>query len=138
MGSIDELRNTPDADAPYVEEMLLNYMLDEFEINVDDDSAWEVSEAIFELQKECAKGEFSRVVSLKERFEARGGRDVIEGFMRGKDEEIEGEDEDEDEGMDGMDVDGEEAPQLVERRTRERVVPEVDEEGFTTVSKKRR
>jgi pre-rRNA-processing protein TSR2 len=111
-------------------------MLDEFEVNVDDESGFEVAEQIIRIRGACEKGDFSEVQTLKGRWDAKGGKEEV-GKMFKETERDEREDEtsgseDEDE----EDVEMEEAPQLV--RVREPVVPEVDEDGFTKVTKKKR
>ncbi|KAH8601129.1 Pre-rRNA-processing protein TSR2-domain-containing protein, partial [Bisporella sp. PMI_857] len=136
--TISLLNGTPEPslDAEYVEEFLLNVLLDEFEVNVDDDSAYEVAEQILRLRKECSRGNFAEVLGMKRRWDERGGREVGGDFKNEGEVEIEG-DESEFEGFEddgeGMDVD--EAPELV--RVREKPIPEVDEDGFTKVTKKR-
>jgi len=112
-------------------------MLDEFEVNVDDDSGYEVAEQIMRLRRDCEKGDFAEVQSMKEKWDAAGGRDVVAGQFKEEhrneedDETDASEDEDEQE-----DVEMDEAPQLV--RVKEKVEPEVDDEGFTKVMKKKR
>jgi len=113
-------------------------MLDEFEVNVDDDSGYEVAEKIVRLRKDCSRGEFREVIAMKERWDQRGGSDVAgRQFMeveRGDEEdETDGSEEEDD---DQEDVEMDEAPQLV--RVQEKVIPEVDDEGFTKVTKKKR
>jgi len=133
--AIDLLKENPDADEEWIEEFLVQVMLDEFEVAVDDGSAGDVADQIVALRKQCERGEFEGVNELKSRWDARGGREVGGGFARGEDVEAEtsgSEDDDEEE----EDVDMDEAPQLV--RQREPVVPEVDEDGFTKVTKKKR
>jgi pre-rRNA-processing protein TSR2 len=137
--TIDLLNDTPDADTEWLEEFLLNVMLDEFEVNVDDESGYEVAEQIMRIRKDCMKGEFGEVAALKDSWDARrGGEDlgkVFEKKERGEEEDETSGSEDEDD-IEDMDVDMDEAPALV--RTREPVVPEVDEDGFTKVTKKKR
>jgi pre-rRNA-processing protein TSR2 len=138
--TIELLKENPDADLEWIEEYLLQVMLDEFEVNVDDESAAEVAEQILELRKDCGRGEFGKVVRLKERWESRRGADVGRLFEKRErderdDETSEEDDEDEDEDGD-VDMDMDEAPPLV--RVREPIAPEVDEEGFTKVTKKKR
>jgi pre-rRNA-processing protein TSR2 len=111
-------------------------MLDEFEVNVDDDSGFEVAEQIVRLRKDCAKGDFAEVMAMKEKWDAKGGKDVVAGQFKEQerneeDDETDAEPEDDDE----MDIEMGEAPELV--RARERAIPEVDEDGFTKVVKKR-
>lgn len=115
-------------------------MFDEFEVNVDDESAFEVAEQILRIRSNCAKGDFAEVGTLKGRWDAKSGKGEELGKMFEKKERDEREDEtsaSEDGDEDGgADVEMEEAPQLV--RVREPVVPEVDEDGFTKVTKKKR
>jgi len=134
--TIDLLRETPDADEAWIEEFLLQFMIDEFEINVDDESGWEVAEQICRLRKDCAKGDFGGVRVLKERWDRRGGRDVVQGFENGGEVVEEGSEGDEEDADGDVDMDMDEAPQLV--GVKERVAPVVDEEGFTTVSKRKK
>lgn len=135
--AIDLLKETPDADEEWIEEFLVQVMLDEFEVAVDDGSAGEVADQIVYLRKQCERGEFEGVRELERRWNARGGR-AVEGFKKGEDEEGSTDGSDDDEGEE-EDVDMDEAPELMQRREpREPVVPEVDEDGFTKVSKKKR
>jgi len=130
--TIDLLKENPDSDEGWIEEFLLQVMLDEFEVNVDDESGADVAEQICRLRKDCVRGNFAEVSALKERWEKKGN-EVGALFQRKEDEEGE---EDESSGSDeDMDVDMDEAPQLVRR---EPVAPEVDEDGFTKVTKKKR
>lgn len=115
-------------------------MLDEFEVNVDDDSAFEVAEQVVRVRSECLRGKFDEVESLRRRWEGKKGSKVVmkQAQAEGEDEEWDtDDDEEEDESEDGDgDVEMDEAPQLVQRR--ERQEPEVDEEGFTMVTRKKR
>lgn len=135
--AIDLLKETPDADEEWIEEFLLQVMLDEFEVNVDDESGADVAEQICRLRKDCGKGNFAEVMAMKERWESRRGNEVAALFERkeAEDGEDESSDSEEDEDDDDMDVDMDEAPQLVRR---EPVAPQVDEDGFTKVTKKKR
>lgn len=126
-----------------VETVLLQAMLDEFEVNVDDDSAFEVAEQIMRLRGDCAKGRFEEVDTLRKRWESRKGTKVTSMFRKGEDQDDETDwstDEDED-GEDGecedKDVEMGDAPPLATRK-KEKPAPEVDEDGFTKVSKKKR
>jgi pre-rRNA-processing protein TSR2 len=135
---IDQLKENPDADTEWIETFLLQVMLDEFEVNVDDDSGLEVAEQIVRMRRDCAKGEFGEVQGLKARWDANGGKGLITGQFQGVERRDEDDETDasEDEVEDDMDVDMDEAPQLV--RVKEKVEPEVDEDGFTKVTKKKR
>jgi pre-rRNA-processing protein TSR2 len=144
--TIDLLNENPDADGEWIETFLLQVMLDEFEVNVDDESGYEVAEQILRLRRDCAKGDFREVVAMKEKWDRKGGKSEDVGKMFEKRERNEEEDEtdgSEEEDEDGdedkdedEDVDMDEAPPLV--RVKEPFVPEVDEDGFTKVMKKKR
>jgi pre-rRNA-processing protein TSR2 len=133
-GAVVELfEERPDTDLEDVETVLLQVMLDEFEVNVDDESGYDIAEQIIRLRRDVGRGNFVEVEQLKERWEKRGGQAI--GFQRGEDEEgetdgsdDESEDEDEDE-----DVEMGDAP-----TPRERPAPEVDEDGFTKVQGKKK
>ncbi len=108
-------------------------MLDEYEVVVEDDSAWEVAETIMRIKKDCEKGNFAEVEELRRRWIERGGKEVeVSGKVvtqEGDDEES-SEEEDSDEGM----GDAPPAP----REPKEKPQPQIDEDGFETVVKKRR
>lgn len=126
-----------------VETVLLQVMLDEFEVNVDDDSAYEVAEQVVRLRADCLRGRFDEVEALRRRWEGRKGSKVV--IKKAEDQEDETDwdtDDDEDDG-DGAeedeDVEMDEAPALVEAPARkEKQEPEVDEDGFTKVTRKKR
>lgn len=139
--TIDLLEENPDADGEWIETFLLQVILDEFEVNVDDESGYEVAEQILRLRKDCGKGDFREVESMKERWDRKGGKSEDVGKLFEKRERNEEEDEtdgseDDSDDEEDQDVDMDEAPPLV--RVKEPVVPEVDEDGFTKVTKKKR
>ncbi|CEL05458.1 Putative Pre-rRNA processing protein [Aspergillus calidoustus] len=138
-GAISEmLVDRPETDAEDLEDVLIQVMNDEFDVVVDDESAGEVAERIMEVRKAVEKGEFEAVRQMWAEWEAKRGQrgSAVAGFRRGEDVEQET-DEDESDDDEG-DVDMGEAPALV-RAPRERVEPEVDEDGFTkVVGKKKR
>ncbi|KAI9702811.1 MAG: hypothetical protein M1836_008025 [Candelina mexicana] len=118
-----------------LEEMLLQVMNDEFEVVVEDGSAAELAREMVRLRGECVGGVFEGVGKLWDRWVGRGGEGFEGVFRRGEDEGEGGEDSEED---GNVDVDMGEAPVLVEKE-KEKILPEVDEEGFTkVVGKKRR
>jgi len=123
-------------DSAYVEEFLLQVMLDEFEVNVDDDSSFEVAEQILRARGECLKGKFDEVDALRRRWEGKKGGKVV--FKKAEDEDGETDwDTDSEEGEDSEEEDVEmgDAPPPAPK---EKVEPEVDEDGFTKVTKKKR
>jgi len=116
-------------------------MLDEFEVNVDDESGFEVAEQILRLRRDCTKGDFREVVAMKEKWDRKGGKSEDVGKLFEKRERNEEEDEtdgseEDDEDDEDEDVNMDEAPPLV--RVKEPFIPEVDEDGFTKVTKKKR
>ncbi|KAH7175589.1 Pre-rRNA-processing protein TSR2-domain-containing protein [Dactylonectria macrodidyma] len=136
-----EFVDNPPAKAPEepdledVETMLLQIMVDEFEVNVDDDSATEVANNIMKTRAGCAIGQFDDVDALRTRFLNRTGTKVDQMFKKAddadQDTDWESDDSDDDE---GADVEMDDAPQLVPKQKQE---PQVDEDGFTMVTKKR-
>jgi pre-rRNA-processing protein TSR2 len=94
------------------------------------------------IREQTARGEFGFVQELWEAWQRKAqqkGNNVAAAFKRVEAEDDEDSDDDEeDEDEEDEDVDMGEAPALV-RAPRERVEPEVDEDGFTkVVGKKRR
>lgn len=124
-------------DAEYLEELILQVMLDEFEVNVDDDTAFDVATEIVRLRGQCARGNFEEVDRLLARWQSRKGEKVH--FKHGEDQDGETDWEDDDEDDDGSDDDMDEAPPLVEAAApkKEKAQPEVDDDGFTKVTRKR-
>lgn len=133
----DMLNERPETDAEDLEDVLVQVMNDEFEVMVDDESAGDVAAEIMEFKAQTARGEFGAIQQLWETWQKKGQEKASAASMFKKvdvcdeDQETEEEDEEEDE-----DVEMGEAPTLV-RAPREKVEPEVDEDGFTMVKKKR-
>ncbi|KAK4034421.1 Pre-rRNA-processing protein TSR2-domain-containing protein [Parachaetomium inaequale] len=131
---------TEEPDQEDVEAVLLQVMLDEFEVNVDDESAFEVAEQVVRLRGECLRGKLDGVDALRRRWEGKKGNKVV--FKKAEDQDGDetdwdtDDDEEEEEGESGEDVEMGEAPPAPPRREKEE--PEVDEEGFTKVSRKKR
>lgn len=125
-------------DAEYLEELILQVMLDEFEVNVDDDTAFDVATEIVRLRGQCARSNFDEVDRLLARWQARKGEKVH--FKHGEDQDGETDwEDDDDDNDDGSDDDMDEAPPLVETAApkKEKAPPEVDDDGFTKVTRKR-
>ncbi|KFY13375.1 hypothetical protein V492_03314 [Pseudogymnoascus sp. VKM F-4246] len=130
-GAISEyVTSSAEVDEEDVEAMLVQVMLDEFEVAVDDGSAGEVADDIIRIRGECEKGNFGGVEELKRRWEGRRGKQVVGQEVQGDEDESESdesESEDEDVEM------GEPAA------PREKPAPQIDEDGFeTVVSRKKR
>lgn len=124
-----------------VETVLLQVMVDEFDVNVDDESGYETAKEIIDARTQCAQGKYDLYKSLSDRFANRKGKKVDQIFKKveDKDQDTDWEtddsgDDDDDEG--GADVAMDDAPPLA-KTPKEKPPPEVDEDGFTKVTKKR-
>jgi len=139
---VDLFLSRLDTDIEDVETMLLQVMLDEFEVNVDDESGFEVAEQIMRLRRDCGKGDFTKVSQLKERWEKKekGGKQVeFKRVERGEEEDDTDWDSDDleetDEEYEDEDVEMGDAPPT---REKEKPVPEIDEDGFIKVTGKKK
>ena len=135
------MADTPDADVEYLEEFMIGVLNDNFDVHVDDGSAEEIAAKIIGLRKLTLQGDFALVNEMYTKWQerqAKGGdkRIAVKQLEGGDDQET---DWDSDSGSEeSEDVEMEEAPQLAQI-PRNKIVPKVDEEGFTeVVSKKRR
>ncbi|XXG96111.1 rRNA accumulation- protein [Hypoxylon texense] len=126
-----------DPDSDDVEATLLQVMWDEFETNVDDDSEVEVAERILKARAQCAAGSFEFVEELRRRWLATKGKTVQVQVEDGGDQETDWESDDDEGSEEDEDVQMDEAPALVPA-PKERPPPEVDEDGFTKVTRKKR
>jgi pre-rRNA-processing protein TSR2 len=139
---VDLFLSRPDTDIEDVETMLLQVMLDEFEVNVDDESGFEVAEQIMRLRRDCGKGDFTEVSQLKERWErkGKGGKQVeFKRVERGEEEDDTDWDSDDleetDEEYEDGDVEMGNAPPI---REKGKPVPEIDEDGFIKITGKKK
>ncbi len=133
-----------------LEEVLLQVMVDEFEVMIDDGSAEETARKIWKGVEKVRAGDLTEVEELHRQWRDRQGKgEERVKIARGQDQEGEETDWDEDDDNeeewngfddgDPMDVDMDEAPPLLETKTKQRIEPEVDDDGFTkVVSKKKR
>lgn len=143
--TIDLITENPDADADWIEEFLLNVMFDEFEVNVEDDSAFDVAETIVRLRKDCAEGKWKEVLSMKDRWDAkdRQNKTTLPNYVRGEDQDAETSgseeeyDDDDDDDLHAENTKGIQANResQIEKQPKPVIV---DEDGFTLVSKKKR
>ena len=130
---------TEEPDQADVETVLLQVMFDEFETNVEDDSGYELAQKIMEIRAECLQGKFDLVDDLRRRWDAQRSKKVSAKFKHGQDQDDDtdwdtddGDDDEEDD-----DIDMDEAPPLAPV-AKEKPPPEVDEDGFTKVTRKKR
>lgn len=135
-GAVSDLfTSRPDTDQDDLEIFLLQIMQDEFDVNVEDESEVTVAMSIIGMKNTLAEGELGPAQELERRWKSRGSMksdiNVVDGEIEADDEEWDGLDAE-------ADTDMTEAPPLVESKPKVKAVPEVDEEGFTKVIKKKR
>ena len=119
-------------------------MNDEFDVNVEDDSGEQIAAKIVGLRKMTLQGDFKMVdemyVQWAERQKKGGEKVNMQHVVRGEEDDDtdwdSGDDEESDQGEDD-DVVMDEAPSLV-KAPKEKVMPRVDDEGFTEVLGKKR
>ncbi|KAL1983741.1 hypothetical protein VTN96DRAFT_9913 [Rasamsonia emersonii] len=142
----DLLQERPETDAEDLEEVLIQVMNDEFDVVVDDGSAAAVAAQIMAMREQTARGEFGEIQAMyqqwKEKMDKKGSAAAAmfqKVEARDEDQETDDdEDDDEEEDDDGdEDVEMDEAPALP-RAPRQKVEPEVDEDGFTKVVGRRK
>jgi len=134
------LTERPETDAEDLEDVLIQVMNDEFDVVVDDESAGPVAAKIMEVKTQVQRGDVAGIQEMWENWQRKSQQkgNVAAGFKRGEDENQDTDDEvDEEEGGETGDVDMGEAPALV-RAPKEKVQPEVDEDGFTKVVGRKR
>lgn len=137
-GVIIDLFEEKEVDNILIEETLLFAMVDEFDTEIDNDSALETAALVLKLYKECAIEKYSTVDELYEKYQKK-----LENSSTGKKITIQSDpnnpssdEEDEDEDMDNV-------PELVERIDETHIDdapkgPIVDDDGFELVQKKGR
>jgi pre-rRNA-processing protein TSR2 len=138
---VDLFATRPDTDLNDVEIVLLQVMLDEFEVNVDDETAFDVAEKIMDVRKSTSIGDWTVVDKMQEDFQARGERGVKGSYKRVEKAEDDDDtdwdsaddEEDDDEDVQMVDAESQSSPQ-----SKKKVEPEIDDDGFTKVAKKSR
>ncbi|KAI5309155.1 hypothetical protein KEM55_003929 [Ascosphaera atra] len=137
-GEIPEiLKSRPETDEQDMEEILMHVMIDEFDVAVEDDSAEQIANQVIQVRDICLRGEFDKIKEMYEAYEKKQKKgnniqatEQKQGSEDGGDDDDDEDDEDEDEEMT-------DAP-TEQRPPRERIEPEVDEDGFTTVVSRRK
>lgn len=139
-GAVSDLLTTrPETDQEDLELFLLQIMGDEFECNVEDESEVAVAGDILKVRSRMMETRsLQAALDVEQRWKNRGSmktdKVVVQEVNQDADEEeFEGFDDDEDMEM-------EEAPVLVSapKVPKEKPIPEVDDDGFTKVSGKKR
>ena len=133
-GAVSELmESTPDADAHYLEEFLMQVMNHEFEVNVEDASGEEIAERILRLKMKINTGDFhilDQMLADWEQTKGKGKGTATIAQGKSENQEVDSEDEDSQISEDEDETMGE-APPLV--NVKQKVEPEVDDDGFTKV-----
>lgn len=137
-GAISEMLNDrPETDAEDLEDVLIQVMNDEFDVVVDDESAGNVAVEIMELKDQTVKGDFATIQQMWGHWQQKSAQKSASASMF-KQVEANDEDQETDESDDeNGDVEMGDAPALV-RAPREKVEPEIDDDGFTKVVGKKR
>ncbi|EOD51165.1 putative pre-rRNA processing protein [Neofusicoccum parvum] len=136
-GAISDIfDNDPETDQLDIEAVLLQVMEDEFEVRLEDDSEVPVAAAIVKMKTEINQNIFDTVDAMERRWRERRGKGPNLSNVHVVQEGTQ--DSDSDDYEDDDDTDMGEAPQLVAAQPKEKVEPEVDEDGFTTVVGKKR
>ena len=137
-GAVSDLfTSRPQADLEDVETMLLQVMFDEFEVNVEDETGFEVAEKIIDVRKTTAAGNFALVDRMNEDWIRRKGKSTADFKHLDRAEEDDSTDWDSEETDEDEDAEMQEDPSPQARK--EKIQPEIDEDGFTkVVGKKKR
>ena len=140
-GAISDLLASGEVnDADELEEVLIQVMLDEFEVVVDDGSAAEIAASLVRDRQRILQGNFSELENMFARWEEKQKRGPEKlPFKMVAVEEDDNQDTDWDSSVsEGEDVEMHQAPQLVPATRQENSAPEVDEDGFTKVLGKKK
>lgn len=121
-----------DVDNEYIEDFLQGVLEDEFKLLLEENepSLKRVAEQIVRMRRECEAGNFENVEVLRKKWMESRGKKFEVVYEDGEEGDTDG---DSDEDSEDEDEDMGDAPKL----QKEKAPPEVDEEGFTTVSRKR-
>lgn len=144
-GAISDLLSTNQvSEAEDLEDVLVQFLYDEFEITIDDKdySPWEASLRIITGREKILQGDFSQVDRWYEEWVEKqrtgSGRIAVQRMDDDEAQETDWDEEDGESEDERKDVEMDEAPQLVEKPKREKLEPEVDEDGFTKVVGRRK
>ncbi|KIL67219.1 hypothetical protein M378DRAFT_191669 [Amanita muscaria Koide BX008] len=129
-------KQVPPPDDQYVEELLLQVMADEFDCIVEDESGEGVGKDIVQIWEESQSGKQDAILKFEESAGKLKGKKIDAQITSEENEEDAGDDDEWEDESDDEGVRVDEAPQLIDHRTRNE--PEVDENGFTLVKRKGR
>lgn len=118
-----------------VEDVCVQVLSDEFSVNLEDDSAYEIAVAVCGAWKECKEGRFEKIEAMKVRFmslpqqQSKAQKNADESDSSGTDAEVD-EEQNSAERSDAMEVD--EATSMTQQNRE----PVVDDDGFELVQPK--
>lgn len=144
-GAVSDIISTrPETDSYDVEDILVQVLNDEFDVAIDDGSAGVVADQIMNMKARIEMGDYEDVDKLWAEYKEKQAKKSSEQqnmfkHVDTKDEDQETDDDEDDDEDDDNDEDMDDAPPLISRPPKEKVEPEVDEDGFTkVVGKKKR
>ncbi|CAO3671959.1 unnamed protein product [Rhizopus microsporus] len=114
------------ADVEEIEEILAQIMSDEFQVLLEDDSAYYVAKHLFELYNQCIQGNFEELQRLRERYMSQNQSAASNCVKQESDDEMDGDENDDEQDAEGDQEMEEEAPEQ----------PTVDEDGWEIVRRK--
>lgn len=136
-GAVSEmLTERPETDAEDLEDVLIQVMNDEFDVVIDDESAAIVATEIMELKQYTDRGNFAEIQAMWEVYQRKSQQKSASAAMFKKVDAQDEDQETDEESDEEDDVEMGDAPALV-RAPREKAEPEIDDDGFTMVKKKR-
>ncbi|KAG2125885.1 Pre-rRNA-processing protein TSR2-domain-containing protein [Suillus cothurnatus] len=124
----------PEPDTEYIETMLLQIMDDEFEVALEDGSAFDVARDVVRLWNDVKEGKDGYVKDLEmqaDRMKGKMPQYEVDAGSASDWEDSDGDNEDES-GSDSENFGKEVVPQLLDHAE----VPDIDEDGFTTVKRR--
>jgi pre-rRNA-processing protein TSR2 len=144
-GAISDLLSTNQvSEAEDLEDVLVQFLNDEFEITVDeqDYSPWEAAAKIMTGREKILQGDFSQVDRWYEEWVERqrngSGRIAVQRVDDEDGQDTDWDDEGGEDADEREDMEMSEAPQLVEKPKKGKLEPEVDGDGFTKVVGRRK
>lgn len=129
IGTISDLytTNATPPELEDVEDILIQVMSDEFQVMLEDDSAYEVAKQVNAVWIKCQNEEFDEIVALRNTYEAaKPGNSIQKGDVSSS--------SDDEEGDEGDNEDSE----MTDAPTSTKLEPIIDEDGFELVQPKRR
>ena len=131
---VDLFKNEKVVDVALIEETLLYAMVDEFETNVEDDSALPIAVEVINIYNDCFNFNYNKVEKLYLEWQEKQKTKKLKRIVH-----IEGDDDDDDDGEEWDDEDeDEEMDEIVPDLVSSKPEPIVDDDGFELVQPKGR